>query len=52
MKKNDLSAYKKMTPEELQGYLAMRRRNFVKKNKRGKGSYDRKKRGDTPCCYC
>lgn len=29
--------------EELQQYLAFRKKGFVVKNKKGKGSYDRKK---------
>ena len=34
---------KKMSPKDLQGLLHMRRRAYVKKNKKGKGSYNRKK---------
>ena len=33
----------KMKPEELQEYLAFRRRGFSVPAKKGKGSYDRKK---------
>jgi len=35
--------YKKMSKEALQGLLHMRRRNYIKRNKKGKGSYNRKK---------
>lgn len=38
-----LSAYKKMTPEQLQAFLALRRRGGKVPAKKGKGSYDRKK---------
>lgn len=31
----------KMSPEELQGFLAMRRRGFTVPAKKGKGSYKR-----------
>ena len=39
----------KKSPEELQEYLAFRRRGFKVPAKKGKGSYDRKKmkRGET-----
>ena len=33
----------KMSSEELQNWLYQRKRNFVKQNKKGKGSYKRKK---------
>ena len=33
----------KLTPEELAGLLHMRRRGYIKQNKKGKGSYNRKK---------
>ena len=32
---------KKMSPKDLQGLLHMRRRAYIKKNKKGKGSYKR-----------
>lgn len=32
----------KKSPEELQLYLHFKKRGFVKKNKKGKGSYNRK----------
>lgn len=38
MNKNE----KKLTPEELQGLMHMRKRAFATKPKKGKGSYDRK----------
>ena len=33
----------KKTDEELQGFLAFRKRGYYVKNKKGKGSYDRSK---------
>lgn len=42
MKKIDKRAYKK-TGEELQQYLHFRKRGSVVQNKKGKGSYNRKK---------
>ena len=33
----------KKTGEELQGFLAFRKRGYYVKNKKGKGSYDRAK---------
>jgi stalled ribosome alternative rescue factor ArfA len=42
MTKKELSNYKKMSPEEVQGLIAMRKRGGVVKSKKGKGSYDRK----------
>ena len=41
MKKIDKRMFKK-SPEELQEYLAFKRRGFVIENKKGKGSYSRK----------
>ena len=42
--KKEFKAYRqKMTPEELQEYLAFRRHGFYVASKKGKGSYDRKK---------
>ena len=41
-KKKDRRAYKK-TGEELQQYLHFRKRGSVVENKKGKGSYNRKK---------
>lgn len=35
--------YKKMSPEEVQGLLTMRRKGGVVSAKKGKGSYNRKK---------
>lgn len=34
----------KKTPEELEQYFHFKKRGFVKKNKKGKGSYTRKKK--------
>lgn len=34
----------KKSPEELQLYLHFKKRGFVKKNKKGKGSYTRKEK--------
>lgn len=42
MKKEDLKNYKKMSPEELQGLLAMRKRGGYVPAKKGKGSYNRR----------
>ena len=42
MDKKELKAYKKMSPEEVQGLLAMRRKGGAIKAKKGKGAYDRK----------
>ena len=42
MKKIDKKIYKK-TGEELQQYLHFRKRGSVVRNKKGKGSYNRKK---------
>ena len=42
MDKKELKAYKKMSPEEVQGLMAMRRKGGAIKAKKGKGSYDRK----------
>lgn len=42
MTKKELSNYKKMSPEEVQGLIAMRKRGGTVKSKKGKGSYDRK----------
>ena len=42
MKKLDKRMYKK-TGEELQQYLHFRKRGSATKNKKGKGSYDRRK---------
>ena len=33
----------KKTEEELQEYMTFRKRGFIMKNKKGKGSYNRKK---------
>lgn len=33
--------YKKMSPEDVEGLMHMRRRAFALKNKKGKGSYNR-----------
>ena len=41
MEKKELAKYKKMSPEDLQGLLAMRRKGGAIKSKKGKGSYDR-----------
>lgn len=41
MKKENLKAYKKMSPEEVQGLLAMRKRGGSVPAKKGKGSYNR-----------
>jgi hypothetical protein len=41
-KKFDKRIFKK-TGDELQAYLAFKRRGSATKNKKGKGSYDRKK---------
>lgn len=37
----EMNAYKKMSPEDLQGLLAMRRRGGSKPAGKGKGSYNR-----------
>lgn len=42
MDKKELKAYKKMSPEEVQGLIAMRRKGGAIKAKKGKGSYNRK----------
>lgn len=42
MTKKELSNYKKMSPEEVQGLMAIRRKGGAIKAKKGKGSYDRK----------
>lgn len=36
--------YLKKTPEELQEYLKFKKRGFKLKNKKGKGSYQRKEK--------
>ena len=38
----DVSAYKRMTPEQLQQFLAFRKRGGKVPAKKGKGSYNRK----------
>ena len=43
MKKYIVSNYRKLDNESLQGLLLLRRRGFVISNKKGKGSYNRKK---------
>lgn len=40
-KKKELGAYKKLSPEEVQGMLHLRKRGFVQKNKK---AYNRKKK--------
>lgn len=35
---------RRMTPEELEGYMHFKRRGFVIENRKGKGSYTRKKK--------
>ena len=42
-KLHTVSIYKKLNNESLQGLLLLRRRGFVVPNKKGKGSYNRKK---------
>jgi stalled ribosome alternative rescue factor ArfA len=42
MDKKALKAYKKMSPEEVQGLMVMRRKGGAIKAKKGKGSYNRK----------
>lgn len=42
MDKKALKAYKKMSPEEVQGLMIMRRKGGAIKAKKGKGSYNRK----------
>lgn len=42
-KQIDLSAYKKLSAEDLQGLLHLRKRGGKHGAKRGKGSYNRKK---------
>ena len=42
MKKHEVATYKKMTAEEVQGLLAMRKRGGKVPAKKGKGSYDRR----------
>ena len=37
-----MTTVKKMTTEELQGLMHMRKRAFAVKSKKGKGSYNRK----------
>ena len=42
--KKEIKAYcQKMSPEELQAYLAFKRHGYAVPAKKGKGSYDRKK---------
>lgn len=41
MKKKEVNAYKKMTPEQLAAFLALRRRGGIVPAKKGKGSYNR-----------
>ena len=36
----------KMTPEELQHWLYLRKKGYIKKNKKGKGSFKRQKGTD------
>ena len=43
MTKQELATYKKLSPEDLQGLLALRRRGGKHIAKKGKGSYDRRK---------
>ena len=40
-KKKELGAYKKMSPDEVQGMLHLRRRGYTAKNKK---AYNRKKK--------
>ena len=49
--KKTAAAYKKMTPEEVQGLLAFRRKGGKIPAKKGKGSYNRNnfKRGGNEC---
>lgn len=42
MNKKELSAIKKKSNEELQMYFHFKKRGFVKDNKKGKGSYNRR----------
>lgn len=42
MDKKALKAYKKMSPEEVQGLMVMRCKGGAIKAKKGKGSYNRK----------
>lgn len=37
----DVGEYKRMSPEDVEGLMHMRRRAFTLKNKKGKGSYNR-----------
>ena len=50
-KRKIAAAYKKMTPEEVQGLLAFRRKGGRIAAKKGKGSYNRNnfKRGGQEC---
>jgi hypothetical protein len=41
MKKETLKALKKMSPEELQGLIHMRKRGYIQKNKK---AYNRKRK--------
>ena len=41
MKKKEVNAYKKMTPEQLAAFLALRRRGGIVPAIKGKGSYNR-----------
>ena len=41
MKKKEVNAYKKMTPEQLAAFIALRRRGGMVPAKKGKGSYKR-----------
>lgn len=43
MKKKFDKSILKMTPEELQHWLYLRKKGYVKQNKKGKGSYKRQK---------
>ena len=43
MKKKFNKSILKKTPEELQHWLYLRKKNYIKQNKKGKGSYKRKK---------
>jgi len=42
--------YRKMTPDMVQGLQHMRKRAFIIKNKKGKGSYSRHEKHKTDLC--
>ena len=43
MKRSEVSNYKKLDNDSLQGLLLLRKKGFIVPNKKGKGSYNRNK---------